>query len=89
MVFYFYFLFTLQTLSQGLPTVTAGRILRGQSIGKNGESFKTAMESLDYSGLSKTYTVDFQIPDSAATATAFLTGTKTKFYTRKCILYTV
>ena len=33
----------------GFPTVTAGRILRGQNMGKNGESYKTAMEKLDLS----------------------------------------
>ena len=86
----------------GFPTVTAGRILRGQNMGENGESYKTAMEKLDYrkghiivinfeqisqiitpikSGMAKTYTIDFQIPDSAATATSFLSGVKTKFYT--------
>jgi alkaline phosphatase len=39
------------------------------------------MESLDYTALAKTYNIDFQIPDSAATATALLSGHKTKFFT--------
>ena len=39
------------------------------------------MESLDHAAYSKTYNVDFQIPDSAATATALLSGHKTKFFT--------
>jgi len=42
---------------------------------------QTAMEKLDYGGLAKTYTIDFQIADSAATATALLSGHKTKFFT--------
>ena len=32
----------------GLPSVTAGRILRGQKEGHNGESYKTAMERLHH-----------------------------------------
>ena len=39
------------------------------------------MESLDHAAYSKTYNIDFQIPDSAATATALLSGHKTKFFT--------
>ena len=39
------------------------------------------MEKLDYTALAKTYTIDFQIADSAATATALLAGHKTKFFT--------
>ena len=34
------------------------------------------MDSLDYSGLVKTYNVDHQTPDSAGTATAYLCGVK-------------
>lgn len=39
------------------------------------------MEKLDYTALSKTYTIDFQIADSAATANALLSGHKTKYFT--------
>ncbi|XP_042564588.1 alkaline phosphatase, tissue-nonspecific isozyme isoform X2 [Clupea harengus] len=35
------------------------------------------MDTFPYVGLAKVYTVDFQIPDSAATATAYLCGVKT------------
>ena len=39
------------------------------------------MERMDYTALSKTYNIDMQIPDSAATATALLCGHKAKFMT--------
>ena len=63
----------------GFPSVTAGRIQRGQRNGQSGESFRTAMEQLSYAGMSKTYNINYQIPDSAATATAFLCGAKKRF----------
>ena len=50
--------------------MTAGRIL------DNGEAHVSQMDSLDYSGLIKTYNVDQQTPDSAGTATAYLCGVK-------------
>jgi alkaline phosphatase len=37
----------------GISTVTAGRILKGQLQGNNGEEEVTIMESLDHVGLSK------------------------------------
>ena len=37
----------------GITTVTAGRILKGQIDGNNGEDEITAMESLDHVALSK------------------------------------
>ena len=60
----------------GIQTVTAGRILKGQKRGQNGESFVTSMESLDWTGLAKTYSVDVQTPDSASTANALFSGFK-------------
>ena len=36
----------------------------------------TNMDILEHSSLIKTYNVDHQTPDSAGTATAFLTGVK-------------
>ena len=54
----------------GVPSMTAGRILI------NGEEHVTNMDSLDFTGLVKTYNVDFQVPDSAGTATAYLAGVK-------------
>ncbi|BFZ23531.1 hypothetical protein BsWGS_26569 [Bradybaena similaris] len=61
----------------GVATVTAGRILAGQKIGKRGEEHKLSFDSFPYTGLSKTYNTDSQITDSAASATAFLCGIKT------------
>ena len=40
------------------------------------EAHFSQMDSLDYSGLVKTYNVDQQTPDSAGTATAYLCGVK-------------
>jgi hypothetical protein len=37
----------------GLPSVTAGRILKGQLKGNNGEEEETFLESLDHTALSK------------------------------------
>lgn len=61
----------------GVSTVTAGRIYAGQQKGMDGESYRLAMESLPYSAFSKTYSHDAQVPDSAATATAMVSGIKT------------
>ncbi|KAM5228692.1 intestinal-type alkaline phosphatase-like [Ctenodactylus gundi] len=65
----------------GVPTVTATRILKGQSQGKLGPETPLAMDKFPYMALSKTYNVDRQVPDSAGTATAFLCGVKTNFRT--------
>ncbi|XP_056399174.1 alkaline phosphatase, tissue-nonspecific isozyme-like [Hyla sarda] len=61
----------------GISTVTATRILRGQMDGGPGENSRLEMEKFPYVALSKTYNTDAQVPDSAATATAFLCGVKT------------
>jgi len=39
----------------GVPTVTAGRIRKGQIKGQLGEDFLTEMEQFPHLGLSKTY----------------------------------
>ena len=62
----------------GISTITASRIYAGQSAGVDGESFRLAMETLPWSALSKTYSHDYQVSDSAATATAMTAGLKTK-----------
>ncbi|XP_064611065.1 alkaline phosphatase-like [Liolophura sinensis] len=62
----------------GVSTVTAARILKGQRKGQSGEEEKLSFEDFPHVGLSKTYSLDYQTPDSAATATAFLGGVKTK-----------
>uniref|UniRef100_A0A4W4FRS1 alkaline phosphatase n=1 Tax=Electrophorus electricus TaxID=8005 RepID=A0A4W4FRS1_ELEEL len=60
----------------GLTTLTAARILKGQLAGRTGEEGTLTMDTFPYVALSKTYTVDQQMPDSAATATAYLCGVK-------------
>lgn len=62
----------------GLSTVTASRIWEGQSRGVDGESNSLSFERLPHVALSKTYSHDTQTPDSAATASAMLTGVKTR-----------
>ncbi len=62
----------------GVSTVTAARIYAGQSQGVDGESYRLAMETLPHVALSKTYSHDAQVSDSASTATAMLTGIKSR-----------
>lgn len=61
-----------------IGTITAARIYAGQQSKKTGEEHRLAMESLPQVALSKTYNTDMQTPDSAGTATAMVTGVKTK-----------
>ncbi len=61
----------------GISTITAARIYAGQSAGEDGESHHLAMDDLPYSALSKTYSHNFQISDSAGTAVAMVSGVKT------------
>jgi len=61
----------------GIPTVTAGRILGGQMLGRKGEETKLSFDKFPFTGLSRTYNVDTQVTDSAASGTAYLTGVKT------------
>jgi alkaline phosphatase len=62
----------------GLSTVTAARIFDGQLRGDSGEENTLAFEELPYLALAKTYNTDQQVPDSAGTATAIMTGVKTQ-----------
>lgn len=64
-----------------ITTITASRILKGQLQNRSGEDTVMAMDTFPNVGLLKTYSVDFQIPDSAATATAYLCGVKTNLNT--------
>ena len=59
----------------GIQTMTAGRILQ------SGEAGQTKMDSLPNSALIKTYNVDYQTPDSAGTANAYLSGVKSRWGT--------
>ncbi len=61
----------------GVSTVTAARILQGQSLGLNGEEHNLSFDKFPFAGLVKTYNVDAQTPDSAGTMTAMVTGVKT------------
>ena len=63
----------------GLSTVTAARIFAGQQDGKLGEEHELSFETFPFTGLIKTYNVDAQVPDSAGTMTAMVTGVKTRF----------
>ncbi|XP_077989296.1 alkaline phosphatase-like [Glandiceps talaboti] len=62
----------------GIPTITAARIRKGQLQGNTGEETVLTFEGLPRSSLIKTYNTDYQVADSAGTATAILTGVKTK-----------
>ena len=59
-------------------TVTAARIYAGQQAGRSGEGNLLSFETFPNLALAKTYSTDMQTPDSAATATALLTGVKTR-----------
>ena len=60
-----------------IPTMTAARIHKGQKAGADGESTRLALEELlPNVALSKTYTSDAQVADSAPTATAMVAGVK-------------
>jgi alkaline phosphatase len=61
----------------GPTTVSAARILRGQLQGGRGEESMLRFEGFPATALSKTYAVDSQTPDSAATMTAIASGAKT------------
>jgi alkaline phosphatase len=64
----------------GVSTLTAGRIFQGQNLPDNegGEEHVLVFEQFPFSALVKTYNSNQQVPDSAGTATAMLTGVKTK-----------
>jgi alkaline phosphatase len=63
----------------GVTTVSAGRILAGQSQGKPGEEHALSFEKFGHVALIKTYNTDMQVPDSAGTMSAIMTGEKTRF----------
>lgn len=61
----------------GISTVTAARILEGQLRGESGEENELFFETFPNVALSKTYSTNFQVADSAGTMTAMATGVKT------------
>ena len=62
----------------GITTITAARIFEGQSKELDGESNALSFESFENVAFIKTYSVDAQIPDSAGTMSAIMTGQKTR-----------
>jgi alkaline phosphatase len=62
----------------GIASNTAIRIADGQQRGESGEENVLVHETFPHLALSKTYNTDAQIPDSAGTATAMLSGVKTR-----------
>ena len=62
----------------GVSTVTAARILEGQRLGGPGEEHYLSFEHFENVALVKTYNTDAQVPDSAGTMTAIVTGVKTR-----------
>jgi len=62
----------------GVSTVTAARIFEGQLRGEPGEEGWLSFERLPHVALVKTYNTNQQVSDSAGTATALLSGVKTR-----------
>ena len=62
----------------GITTITAARIYEGQAKGIDGESHSLSFENFDNVAFVKTYSADAQIPDSAGTMSAIMTGQKTR-----------
>lgn len=61
-----------------INTVTAARIYDGQSRGESGEENNLSFETFPHTAFSKTYTTNYQVADSAGTASAMTTGVKTR-----------
>lgn len=61
----------------GISTITAARIYAGQKLGMTGEEFVLPFENFENVALVKTYNTNAQVPDSAGTATAMHSGSKT------------
>lgn len=62
----------------GISTVTAARIFAGQQGGQSGEEHQLYFETFPHLALVKTYNTNQQVPDSAGTMTAIMSGVKTK-----------
>ncbi|XP_070543597.1 alkaline phosphatase-like [Ptychodera flava] len=62
----------------GVATLASARIKKGQDLGSTGEEHQLEFEKFPHLALSKTYNTNYQVSDSAGTATAFLAGAKTK-----------
>ncbi len=62
----------------GISTITAARIFAGQQRGRSGEEHQLSFDKFEHVALVKTYNTDAQVPDSAGTITAILSGRKTR-----------
>jgi alkaline phosphatase len=62
----------------GIATNYATRLYIGQQAGGYGEEYVLPQETLPYLALAKTYNTNAQTPDSAGSATAMLSGVKTR-----------
>ena len=62
----------------GITTITAARIYMGQAAGGTGEEYVLPFETFSNVALVKTYNTDSQVPDSAGTMSAIVTGEKTR-----------
>ena len=62
----------------GVSTVTAARIFDGQTQGMSGEEHSLVFETFPRVALVKTYNTNQQVADSAGSATAMMTGRKTR-----------
>ena len=62
----------------GISTITAARIYAGQLAGQPGEEHELSFDRFENLALIKTYNTDAQVPDSAGTITAILSGEKTR-----------
>jgi alkaline phosphatase len=62
----------------GISTITAARIYDAQKRGETGEENQLSFEKFSNLALVKTYNTNAQVPDSAGTATAMHSGTKTR-----------
>lgn len=62
----------------GISTITAGRIYVGQQQGQTGEEYELEFDKFDNVALVKTYNTNAQVPDSAGTISAIVTGLKTR-----------
>lgn len=60
-----------------IPTITASRIFDGETVGR-GEANTLSFDTFPNTALIRTYNTDAQVPDSASTATALVTGLKTR-----------
>lgn len=62
----------------GVASLSTGRIYKGQLANRSGEEEVLSFDHFPYTGFSKTYNTDRQVPDSAGTATAMFSGVKTR-----------